>query len=59
MTPSHHPSRDRLGQGQGFYDARSEPLDKFVVPILDEGAGTNDNDTFAGACLVGSDARLE
>jgi hypothetical protein len=37
-----------FGQCHGLDHARSEPLDKFVLPILDETAGANDNDAFRG-----------
>ena len=49
----------RLGQGQGVDNARSKPLDKFVVLLFHEGAGTYDNDMFGGTCLVGCNACLE
>jgi hypothetical protein len=54
---------DRLaigfGQGQSLDYPRSEPLDEFIFPILDETAGTNDKDAFAGWVLAGGNARFE
>jgi hypothetical protein len=54
---------DRLaigfGQGQSLDYPRSEPLDEFVFPILDETAGTNDQDAFAGRVLACGNARFE
>jgi hypothetical protein len=48
-----------FGQGQSLDYPRSEPLDEFVFPILDETAGTNDNDAFTGRVLAGGNARFE
>jgi hypothetical protein len=48
-----------FGQGQSLDYPRSEPLDEFVFPILDETAGTNDKDAFAGRVLAGGNARFE
>jgi hypothetical protein len=54
---------DRLaigfGQGQSLDYPRSEPLDEFIFPILDETAGTNDKDAFAGRVFAGGNARFE
>ena len=49
----------RLGQREGLDGARAQPLGEFVVPVLDEGAGADDDDALRGAGLVGRDARLE
>ena len=39
--------------------ARSEPLDKFIVPILDEGTGTYDNDPLGRGLAIGRNASFK
>ena len=49
----------RFGQRYGLDDARPEPLDELVVPVLDEGARADDDDALGGRGRPGGDARLE
>jgi len=49
----------RFGQRNGLDGARSEPLDELVVPVLDEGARADDDDSLGGRGWTGGDAGLE
>lgn len=44
---------------QSLDHSYTEPLDKLVLPILDQTARANDNDALARGQLVGSNTRLE
>jgi hypothetical protein len=48
-----------FSQRQRLDRTRSQPLDKFIVPILDERTRTYDNDPLGGGPAVRGDARLE
>lgn len=49
----------RFGQRNGLHGARSEPLDELIVPVLDEGARADDDDSLGGRGWTGGDAGLE
>lgn len=49
----------RFGKGEGLDSPGAQPLDEFVVPVLDERAGTYDNHTLGGGFLVGRDSCFE
>ena len=48
-----------FGQRQSLDSSRSQPLDKFIFPILDKRARAHYNDSLGSRSLVGSDPRLE
>jgi hypothetical protein len=41
-----------VGQREDFYRGGSQPLDKFVGPILDERTRANDNDSLGARCTI-------
>ena len=48
-----------FGEREYFDRVGTKPLDKLVVPVLDETAGANDNDALGRGRSIVRDARLE